>query len=212
MSQIYIAEAGDDLFTIAGRFGFADEKALLSANQDLMSHRKANLLYPGDKVTIPEKKPGSYSASEKKTNTFVLKAPVRTLKLSLKDGKGAARSGCKYVLTVGADSIEGTTDASGKIEAELSWKVTTATLTLEDGASCELRIGELNPMGATLDGGASGAAQRLLLLGYDPGATDGSEPEVLESAMIAYAEATDADPDGILTPSFMDALNDATTR
>jgi hypothetical protein len=74
------------------------------------------------------------------------------------------------------------------IEAELPWRETEAILVLEH-STIRLRLGHLNPVADADDGGRSGVAQRLALLGFHPGPLDGSDRVMLANALVSFQRA-----------------------
>jgi peptidoglycan hydrolase-like protein with peptidoglycan-binding domain len=189
MPRDYVVEQGDDLIGIAGRFGFADTKKIEDANADLMKKRARGLLYPGDAIQVPDLTVTKLDGSAKKSNKYKLTSPTRKLKIPIQDGQGKALADEKYTMGFSDERYlprQGTTDSSGIIELEVSWKETEVVLALGERSVIKLRIGHLNPLLNTDDGSASGVAQRLALLGYHPGALDGSEDTLIETAIRAF--------------------------
>lgn len=176
MPTIYEAQHGDDLFTIAEAFGFKDWRTIYSdpANADLRKRRqKPGLLYPGDKVVIPDKQPRSEGAETGRRHTFYTHEMARLLCVRLLDGFGKPYANTAYRLELdGHLAVEDQTDATGMLSVDIPVTAGRGRISVQD-AAWEIGIGELNPMAHVDDDGVSGAQGRLRNLGYDPGPIDG---------------------------------------
>jgi len=78
MPTIHVVKSGESLSAIAAKYGFADWHALYEhpANVKLRDARpNPNLIHPGDKIFIPDKKQNAYTVTTNKTHTFTVKAP-----------------------------------------------------------------------------------------------------------------------------------------
>ncbi|EYF02879.1 LysM peptidoglycan-binding domain-containing protein [Chondromyces apiculatus] len=76
MPTIHVVQPGESLSSIAKQHGFADWRALYDhpANVKLRSARpNPDLIHPGDKVFIPDKKPSALTAATDKSHTFKVK-------------------------------------------------------------------------------------------------------------------------------------------
>jgi N-acetylmuramoyl-L-alanine amidase len=196
---VHIVRAGECLSQIAHRFGFASAKALfdLPDNADLKKRRKSpHVLHPGDRVVIPERPPKEIECATGATHTFKVKVPRRKLRVVLEDQDGTPLDGVAYKLVVGKETFEGETGGDGSIEHDLPIDATDGELEL-NGHSFPVRIGHLNPMAETDDGGRSGALSRLANLGFhgDP-----------DDAVRAYRRARGLDPDGGLDDALAQKL------
>jgi hypothetical protein len=203
MPKTYIVEQGDDFITIAGKFGFHSAAKIEAANPDL--GRKAHLLYPGDVVTIPDVKPVAMSAKEKSRTKFKLTQPRRTIQLVQRNWAGEPIVDKKYQVFARDEYRAATTGADGLVTAEFSWRDRHATLVI-DGQACKLLLGHLNPTENVADGAASGVAQRLALLGYAPGALDGTDREALSDAIRRYENDRDLEVVGEITPELLETI------
>jgi hypothetical protein len=211
MPRNYIVEQGDDLVGIAGRFGFADVAKVKAANPDL--DRKPGVLHPGDKVTIPDLAVTKLDARKEYKNSFKLTSPRRKLKIPLKDGEGKPIANAKFTLGFSVENYmprEGTTDGNGVIEVEVSWRETELVLAV-DNAVIKLRLGHLNPVDDTDDGGLSGVAQRLALLGYHPGPLAGSDDAMMQAAIEAFQHDSGLKETGEFDPDTVKKLDDRST-
>lgn len=77
MPTIHVVQPGDTLSKIAKQYGFADWRALYDhpANVKLRDARpNPNLIHPGDKVFIPDKKQAPFKAATDQAHTFKVKA------------------------------------------------------------------------------------------------------------------------------------------
>jgi peptidoglycan hydrolase-like protein with peptidoglycan-binding domain len=62
------------------------------------------------------------------------------------------------------------------------------------------------------DGGASGVAQRLALLGYSPGTLDGTDDEDLADAIARYQSDKKLEATGTITPELVERLGAETVE
>jgi hypothetical protein len=168
MPTTHIVRQGECFSRIARRYGFADYKKLYEHpdNADLRKKRpNPNLLFPGDKIVIPDPAPKTASLSHGRFHRFILKAPKRHLRLALKDDAGEPLAGKAYTLILDHEELQGTTDGDGFLEEELPFNVSRVELECE-GRAWELELGNLNPLEEAPDEGISGTEARLINLGY----------------------------------------------
>ena len=172
---IHVVQQGECLSKIAARYGFGDYRVLYDHpdNAELKKKRvNPNVLEPGDRIVIPDKDlKVEEGLATGKLHRFRVRRPRKELRLKLEGHDGKPLAGAAYVLDVGGERHEGTTDGDGKLEQKVPVSETTGTLTIA-GRVLHLRLGHLNPLDAA-DGGISGAQGRLSNLGYNPGPADG---------------------------------------
>src|SRR5579871_4640962 len=150
MSETYTVQPGDYMQSIAQHFGFDDYKVIYddAKNQALKTARpNPNILYPGDKVFIPDKDPGDQPADTDKKHKFVKKAPKATLTIYVRrNDKPWAKK--KYKLTVGKDTKTGTTDKDGLVQQDIPVGETSAELTFTGSPSFtrKLNLAYLHPI------------------------------------------------------------------
>ncbi len=208
----HIVVQGEDAYTIAARYGFKDEKKLLAANRELFASRKAEVLAPGDVLVIPDFTAKAFSAKDKSVNKFKLTRPRRLLKIPLKDHEGKPLEDVPWKIEVGNLTFQGRTDAQGII-CEIPVLESLVMLTLAEQLPIQLRIGHLNPLRGAPDGGKSGVAQRLALLGFHAGDLDGKDEVALHNAIAQYELSKGWEPgecDGTLNDKLMQSLEEET--
>lgn len=176
MAFVHTVAQGECLSSIAKRYGFQKWKALYDhpSNAELKKKRKnPNVIYPGDQVVIPDKEPKEVEVATAKLHTFKVVVPMAKVRVVLKDGKGQAFAGKKYVLSAAGHDIEGQTGSDGLVEQPIDPDLLDASLTLflDDTTTFKwrLRLGHLDPVEAP-----SGVHARLRNLGFDPGPEGGT--------------------------------------
>jgi N-acetylmuramoyl-L-alanine amidase len=175
MGTIHVVAQGEYVSKIARVYGFASHHTIWDApeNKELKEKRKnPNILYPGDKLFIPDKELREESRATEKKHRFEIqqeKLMLRIRVLAL-DGKPSANQEC--TLIVEGDSRNVVTETDGLIEMEISQ--TAVNGKLMDRASVvthpphlaeiKVKIGYLDPIDKV-----SGQLARLNHLGYKAG-------------------------------------------
>jgi hypothetical protein len=164
-SDAHIVASGDRLSKIAHERGLAPETIWdHPENAGLKKKRgHAEILMPGDRVFIPEKKPEQFSAKPKEVNHYEVGTIPSQIKvhLAMADEPFPAGKSFEVVIDdVSRGKIE--TKGEGLVELYVEPHVTRVTLRCEDPPfECDLLVGHLDPIE---EGG--GIEQRLNNLGY----------------------------------------------
>lgn len=193
----YVVRSGDCLASIASAHGHAWSTLWRHPdNADLRKARKdPNVLFPGDRVTIP---PVRQSVSHRPTGArhrYVLKTTPARLNLELRWG-GEARAGEPYELKIGSQVRKGVLGPKGDLSEPILPDVSAAVLVVGEGArrtEMALQIGSLLP--AT---GLAGAQSRLANLGYLTGEVDGTWDEKTWRALRQFQRDAAIEPTGEL--------------
>jgi N-acetylmuramoyl-L-alanine amidase len=175
MAGHYVVKQGDHLSGIAEQNGFTDYKIIWNhpENADLREKRKnPNVLFPGDRLFIPDKEIQEFSRSTDQLHVFVLKTTPLKLRIKLHRfySKPIANTPCD--LLISGDLLHLTSDATGIVEQTISKTVQDATLrvhqqitvkgrSVPDDFDIPIKIGHLNP-----ERELSGQVARLSNLGY----------------------------------------------
>src|SRR5579859_5901206 len=171
----HTVKQGECLSRIASLYGFGDWRTLYEdpANAELRAMRPdPNVLCPGDVVFIPERSKRQERCSTDATYRFQIRRPKRTIRLVVLDAAGHPVAGAPYTLAIGDSTRAGVTDGAGVVECTVPLDAEQGTL-VANGHAWPLRIGHLDPVDETPDGGVTGIQARLRNLGYDPGRIDG---------------------------------------
>lgn len=188
MSTIHVVKPGECLNKIAHLYGFADYKVLYEhpANAKLKQSRpNPNVLFPGDKVVIPERINKKYErVATAKVHTLKVVVPKKVLRLVVRDARGEPMKDVPYRLEAAGKEIESATDGEGKLEQPIWVGADVARLHIADRV-LDLRLGYLNPLDGP-DSGVSGIQARLSNLGYPAGAADGVMNRATRTAVALF--------------------------
>jgi LysM repeat protein len=213
MATDYFVQQGDYLSKIAKEFGFSDYRTIWNHpdNSELKSKRQnPNVLYPGDKLVIPDRNLREESCAVDKSHNFKVKRPVLRLRLVLEDAYEKPIANAQCVLTIDGDSRTITTDGEGKIDEPLEPGTTSAAIIIQDPKQTHLnsvripiKIGHLDPLEEV-----SGQRARLKNLGYFPGTVDDKDDPAFVTAVERFQAEHGLTVDGIPGPKTQEKLKD----
>jgi hypothetical protein len=174
-------QQGDCISSIAAEYGISWEKIWNHGdNADLKKRRKdPNVLFPGDVLVVPDKEAKEQACATDKRHEFkTTRKPTRIkIRFTLDD---QPRKNVKYALSFAGQTLNGSTDGSGFLEAEIPPDVHSGVLLLgeeDPRETYELEFGGLDPLDTD-----DGVKKRLSSLGFDadadlPGAIAGFQHE-----------------------------------
>lgn len=171
---LHTVRQGECLSRIALHYGFTDWRVVYDHPQNTEFRQKRpdpNLIYPGDRLFVPDPEQKSEPCATGRLHRFQLSAPHKLLRLAVEDLAGNRIAKAPYTLIVEGTTYEGTTDADGVVEQPISVAAEVGTLRVGT-LWWPLKIGHLNPLDDVPDAGVSGIQARLRNLGYDPGPVD----------------------------------------
>ncbi len=202
MGTWHVVKQGEWLSTIAASYGVSNWKTIWNDphNAALRQSRKPEILFPSDRLYIPDKSSKTASGATGQQHNFVIKAAEgETLRVQVLDATGSPLAHQQFRLTVGAQKFTGVTTGSGEvivsgIQPQGSHK---GTLDLVGtGLTFPVAVGSLNPAEekkstdpAGYDNGVSGVQMRLANLGFDPGPPDGALGPQTRSAIQHFQSA-----------------------
>ena len=179
MTQQHTVAQGETLLRIAKQYGYQTSKALYNhpSNAEFKALRPdPNLIYPGDKITIPPKKEKFIPLRTNSINSFVVQNKKEYFRLQIIHEDGDDITGKRIVITIGSQTIDTVLPSDGLIEVELNDNDSlTGQVDLylkEDQSSPSesftAQVGHLDPIDTL-----SGVQARCNLLGFDCGSVDG---------------------------------------
>jgi hypothetical protein len=201
----YTVKEGEQLLAIFLRErGRVDVEAVTgdAKNKSLFETRTDLVLRAGDALWLPDDppKPRVEKVETGALHRFQVKGHLRPFSVVLKTPDGKPLADTEYELIVDGRSITGTTDGSGKLEANVPVAAQQADVRL--GASwIRLRIGGLDPI-TTI----KGIQGRLYNLGYAPGPIDGVAGPRTASAIAAFQGDHGLTPNGRLDDATRDEI------
>lgn len=214
MSKVHTVSQGECLSLIARNYGFDNWRTIYddAANADFRRLRpNPNLIYPGDKVVIPDLVTGKEGAGTEKTHTFELKLDHTMLRIVVKDALDKAIASKDYRLTVPPLlPMEGKTGGDGMIEHEIPQDGAAGTLEVflhgksEPPLIWRLHIGGLDPIQEV-----DGYQARLNNLAYDCGPVDGIDGPLTKAGVRRFQTAEHIQVDGVVGPQTRGTLEKA---
>lgn len=197
MPQYYTVVQGDYLAKIAARFGFSDGKIIWNHpdNSDLRKRRSnPNVLFPGDRLFIPDPTPKTFFVSTEARHPFVRKGAPLRLVLILENLYADPRANLECELLLDGRSVPKTTDDKGRLEerigpdAEEGYLIAQVPESAPQRVIVPLRIGHLDPVETR-----TGQAARLDNLGYFAGPREGAGAEENERRFRSAVEEFQCD-------------------
>ncbi|WP_282114718.1 PGRP and LysM peptidoglycan-binding domain-containing protein [Pseudoalteromonas arctica] len=203
MTQQHTVAQGETLLRIAKQYGYQTSKALYNhpSNAEFKALRSdPNLIYPGDKITIPPKKEKFIPLRTNSINSFVVQNEKEYFRLQIIHEDGDDITGKRIVITIGSQTIDTVLPSDGLIEVELDENDSlTGQVDLylkEDQSSPSesftAQVGHLDPIDTL-----SGVQARCNLLGFDCGTVDGINGSKTKAGVRDFQYEHDLEVDGI---------------
>lgn len=171
-SRVHVVRPGECLSSIALEHGIYDWKRLYDApeNKDLRRRRpNPNVLYPGDKVSIPDLPQRKETCATGSSHRFVARRAKHVLRMVVTDHRGAPAKNEPFKVHIESPPISksGVTTDEGLIEVAVPPSVRKALVEIL-GTVLEIQPGMLDPVSHV-----RGIQARLNNLGFDAGNVDG---------------------------------------
>jgi len=165
----YVVKQGDCMESIAFKNGlFWKTIWNHSNNQQLRSVRKSpNVLSPGDKVFVPEKRMKEESGATEQTHRFKRKGVPSKLQIQLFDEDGKPRGNLNYCIIIEGKLHRDKTSLDGWVRVPIVPNAKRGRLIVQENNKqevYELNLGNIDPIDQV-----EGIRQRLKNLGFDCG-------------------------------------------
>ena len=193
----HVVVQGEHLSGIARKYGFPSYKLIWDhpRNAALKKQRQnPNVIFPGDQIFIPEKRPKQVARPTGQAHRFVVKSEKLKLRLVLEDQYEKPIENATCELRIENDVFAVTTDGKGKIEHDIAPSAQHALLTIKDPGTpmsevaIPIRIGDMDPVDQE-----SGQKARLNNLGYFAGPLEGHTDKDNADAFVSAVEEFQCD-------------------
>jgi hypothetical protein len=202
MPRIHNVQQGECLSSIAHHYGFGDWRTIYQHPQNEQFRQlrpNPNLIFPGDKLHIPDPRMSKVSAGTGQAHTFKLTRRKTFLRLNVFGDLQRTGLTGNYELQVEGlpKPMKGPIGADGSIDVEIPASARKAWLTLyepdaeEPYQEFELHMGALDPVTTT-----SGVQARLQRLGFDCGPTDDLLGPTTRAALCRFQRKYELTDDG----------------
>lgn len=205
LAKTYTVVQGDCLSKIASRFGTTwPELWNAPENKGLRDKRKSpDILFPGDKVVIPDTEPLTLSLPTGNVHEITLKATKVRLRLHLQIN-GVPLANTAFRIEVAGKVQRGSTDGAGLIDIPVPLDATTAKLECPDVPfKQEILLGHLDPADTI-----TGAQARLRNLGVLPMDVSGALDEFTTAALAVFQASRELEASGALDDATVAALEE----
>lgn len=204
----YIVAQGECLNSISEKHGFFWETLWnLPENRDLKSARKdPNVLWPGDRLTIPPLRLKDADGSTEQRHRFRHKGVPARLLLEFRHGD-KPRANEDYLLVIDGRFRRGQTDGDGRISETIPNGAQSAKVVFESGSSreeYEVTLGGLDPFDSL-----SGVRARLANLGYSIPVREGEMDADTAQALRQFQQRQGVEPKGEMDPDTCSKLREA---
>lgn len=200
----YEVSQGDSLPSISKQFGFFFKTLWNHGNNSSLKQKRKNpnVLYPGDKVHIPDLSQKKETRGADAKHKFRRKGVPVELVLQLMINE-KPRANEPYILKVGDKELKGNTDGDGILRQKIPNEAKEAMLTFtKTNETFPIQIGSLDPVDEI-----NGVQQRLFNLGYDCTMT-GEVDEATVRAISLYQAASGLEVTGKMDQQLKDKLTE----
>ena len=200
MGKLHTVQQGECLTRIAARYGFTDWQTLYNHpdNARLKAKRpNPNVLFPGDKIHIPDLRKKEEQLPTGALHRFVIKAPHKFLRIVFQNPDGTPIANVPFTLALANNhQKQGKTSTEGLLHEPVALLETEATLTIA-GRTLSLNLGHLNPNGDIQTEDLTGIQSRLHNLGFAAGPADGIYGRNTRAALALFQTEEELEVNGL---------------
>jgi Putative peptidoglycan binding domain len=215
MANYHTVTQGEHLSRIAKKYGFSSFKTIWDHPQNAALKQKRqnpNVMFPGDRLFLPEKGKKEESGNTEQRHQFKLKGEQLILRLVLEDLYESPIGNAECELQVENKRHQLSTDGQGKIAQDIRPTDESALLIIQDPQTpvnellIPIKIGHLDPVEAV-----SGQKARLNNLGYFAGPLEGKTEEENTARFLSAIEEFQCDH-GLVVDGICGPMTQATLR
>lgn len=207
MAKVHTVQQGETLNRIAKTYKFVSGETIYNHadNAEFRKIRKdPNVIFPGDKINIPDKEDRTGSGSTNSTHIFRVKKPIiETFRVRIQNRSGKPWVGKRVSLVVGGESFDAPIGSDGVVSVDLpigdetggELKVFMDPASEEPTHIYEVQLGHLDPVQEL-----SGVQARCNLLGFDCGVADGIMGSKTRAGVKEFQADNGLDVDGVPGP------------
>jgi len=205
MSKIHIVQQGEYLALIAKNYGVSSWRTIYNHPDNAAFKEKRpepDLVYPGDKIVIPEIECRVEQCEVESKHTFKRVSDTFQLHVRIEDYAGVAISNTKYTLEFRNTKLEGTTSDAGVIDRPIPLGINRVGIFIWEDAKAStpmltwsLDVGDLDPIERI-----SGVQARLANMCINCGRIDGVMGPKTCAAVKIFQKQNDLVVDGIVGP------------
>ena len=202
---VHVVRQGESILSLSKKYGIPVNKIWEHPDNSGLRGmgRKENILFPRDRVQIPERELKQINVSSDQRHRFRSTGHTSELRLHfLKDGESRARM--PYVLSIDGTYYRGNLDDDGSLEVRVPVDATLGRISLGEGEDLEhfdVRIGHLDPVEEE-----QGMQERLYNLGYYSSNDESRMNMGFQEALRQFQEANNLEPSGEVDSATRDKI------
>jgi hypothetical protein len=196
-------QEGESVSSLALEFGLSQDTIWNDpANQNLRKSRsRADVLLPGDQITIPDKQLKTLPRPTDAQHRFRRIGVPILFELQIFDSNGNPIAAAPYTLTVDGAVHTGTTDTTGYLKEFIPNDSSKGSLVIQDKVERDLFFGGLDPIETLI-----GVQKRLTNLGFDCIGDNGAMGRTTFAALSRFQAFSGLPQTGTLDDATRDAI------
>ena len=207
MGHQHVVKPGECLSSIARVYGFANYRTIYDhpKNAALKQQRRSpDLLFPGDRLFIPDKGVRQETGATESRHRFVVERSIARLELAIRFDGEPLRSAA-YTLVIESQVFHGRTDSDGVLHEKIDPAALQGRLLIKDPPlEWKLRFGHLDPVSEM-----TGIQARLNNLDHPSGEVDGKLGPRTKAALRQFQSRHGLRPTGAVDAVTRDAIRKA---
>jgi hypothetical protein len=204
----YVVKIGDSLISIAFERGLLPDTIWQAPENEALREARpdAEVLLPGDRMTIPQKRIAYVSKPDSQRHVFRRKAVPHVLRVTLLDVDDEPLADKPVKIDIDGRKGTGVTNSAGQFRHPIQPNARNARIVVDEVYTFEIRLGYLSPV-QTL----RGVQERLRNLGFYEGSIDAQLSPQLTLSLTLFQSSRHLQPTGLIDQATEDELDKLTT-